>query len=49
MHPNYNNNIKTTTKSAYDSLKNIARLKGFLTKQDSEIGAQVVYWITGLL
>lgn len=33
---NFNSHIKTITKSAYFHLKNIARIKGFLSKQDME-------------
>lgn len=33
---NFNSHIKTITKSAYYHLTNIARIKGFLSKQDTE-------------
>ena len=33
---NFNNHLKAITKSAYYHLKNIARIKGFLSKQDTE-------------
>ena len=33
---NFNSHIKTITKSAYYHLKNIARIKGFLSKEDTE-------------
>ena len=32
----FNSHIKTITKSAYYHLKNITRIKGFLSKQDTE-------------
>lgn len=33
---NFNSHIKTITRSAYYHLKNIARIKGFLSKEDTE-------------
>ena len=33
---NFNSHIKTITKSAYYHLKNIARIKGFLSEEDTE-------------
>lgn len=36
MDLNYNSHIKTITNLAYDRLKSIVTIKGFLAKQDSE-------------
>lgn len=33
---NFNNHLKAVAKSAYYQLKNIARIKGFLSREDTE-------------